>query len=306
MKLFLLMLMTINAFAVSIYGEDDRKDWFEITDNKLKELSLSTAVMIRKKQVYSLGSNYKFRKTSYINEKSERVYLPHTLGLSNKMCSDEKFIDQLAEGDCTGFLIGDDKLVTAGHCISDINDCKASLWIFDYKMDSKDTDLQSGSWNNAFTCKSIIKSKQSKSWLGLGKHNHNVDYSIIQLSRSTGREPFKLSKSNPRIGMDLTLVGYPSGLPLKIASGAKIKSMNNKVFNADVDAFGGNSGSPVLDSQTLEVVGILTAGGADYKTVVENIIDTRSGRVRARKCKTVRQYSIDEVPGENIGRVDKL
>lgn len=306
MKLFLLLLITINSFAVSIYGEDNRKDWYEITDNKLKTLSLSTAVRILKSQVYSKGETYKFRKASYVDKNKKRIYLPHTLGLMNNMCRGEKFVDQLAEGSCSGFLIADDKLLTAGHCVANMDECNASLWIFDYKMDKQDSSLQEGSWKNVYSCKSILKSKQSKNWLGLGKHNHNSDYAIIQLSRSTGREPFKLADRKPQVGTNLTLVGYPSGLPLKIADEAKVKSINRKVFNADLDAFGGNSGSPVLDSETLEVVGILTAGGEDYKTIREKILIPNEGRAITRKCNTVQKYNIEEVPGENIGLVNKL
>ena len=42
---------------------------------------------------------------------------------------------------------------------------------------------------------------------------------------------------------------------------------SSKYFSADIEAFGGNSGSVVIDSVTKKALGVLVRGGADLETV---------------------------------------
>lgn len=67
------------------------------------------------------------------------------------------------------------------------------------------------------------------------------------------------------IGNELYVLGFPSGLPMKIADQAFVRSISDKgYFVSNLDTFGGNSGSPVLKSGTLTVEGILVRGDNDY------------------------------------------
>ena len=71
------------------------------------------------------------------------------------------------------------------------------------------------------------------------------------------------------------LAGYPVGLPLKVAFTEsdpnkdpsevtnRIFARNATMFFARLDAFKGNSGSPVFNEE-FEVVGILTGGASDF------------------------------------------
>src|SRR3712207_7230060 len=56
-----------------------------------------------------------------------------------------------------------------------------------------------------------------------------------------------------------------SGLPTKIADGARVVRANASFFEADLDTFGGNSGSPVFDARTNTVLGLLVRGATDYR-----------------------------------------
>jgi Peptidase S46 len=60
------------------------------------------------------------------------------------------------------------------------------------------------------------------------------------------------------------VVGYPTGLPEKLAAGAKVHALTPYFFTSNLDAFAGNSGSPVLDARTNEVVGVVVRGNRDY------------------------------------------
>jgi hypothetical protein len=64
----------------------------------------------------------------------------------------------------------------------------------------------------------------------------------------------------------LTLIGYPSGTPAKIAEGAHVIDARANLldyFDATTDSFEGNSGSGVFDDSA-RLVGILVRGSQDY------------------------------------------
>lgn len=250
MKLLLLSLFTLNSFAFTIYGNDDRQDWFEVTDAKLKDIALSTAVQVSRDSLYfsRKHNSYKVPSVTY----KEKF----------KMCRSQKYAKQISAGFCTAFLVNEDTIVTAGHCVQSLAQCKSSAWVFDYKLATSDTDASIVKRDNIYECKSLVKSKQSTTISG--KKNYKSDFAIIKLDRKTKRTPFRLSKRRVRSNTPLAVIGYPRGLPLKITGNGKVLDMGRRNFRAELDAFGGNSGSPVINLDTLEVVGLLTSGGADF------------------------------------------
>ncbi len=76
---------------------------------------------------------------------------------------------------------------------------------------------------------------------------------------------------------------------MKIAGGAKIRSVRDQYFIANLDTYGGNSGSAVFNSSTGEVEGILVRGEVDY------IFD--NGCRRSKKCTN------DGCRGEDVTRI---
>ena len=53
----------------------------------------------------------------------------------------------------------------------------------------------------------------------------------------------------PSVGTPLVVSGHPAGIPLKIAGGATVRSSQHpEYFDANLDTYGGNSGSPVSRS----------------------------------------------------------
>ena len=66
------------------------------------------------------------------------------------------------------------------------------------------------------------------------------------------------------------VIGHPVGLPTKFADGANVRNNNNtSFFVCNLDTYGGNSGSPVFNSSTHELEGILVRGETDF-IVTEN------------------------------------
>lgn len=58
------------------------------------------------------------------------------------------------------------------------------------------------------------------------------------------------------------MLGHPSGLPMKWTTSAEVKENveQKDYFKADLDAFSGNSGSPIFSDETHQVIGMLVEG----------------------------------------------
>lgn len=247
--LAILALFCFSSFATTkrgnvVYGEDDRKDVFESTSALHVKLSKSTAGMIPNSSVqfFELG----------------KVKITGPTLLQRGVCAKEKFSNQITSARCSGFLIGKDTLATAGHCMTTQSDCNENSWVFDYAItqkNQKDIVIPSSS---VYKCKQIIKSVQDPSTM--------EDYAIVKLDREvTEREPLKFRTSGkPSVGDKLVVIGCPTGLPLKISDNAKVRKLENVYFSANLDTYGGNSGSAVFNSETGIVEGILVRGERDY------------------------------------------
>ncbi len=241
-------LLVSQAFANTkgvrvIYGEDNRKDVFETTNPSFLEMAKSTAAMIEGSELKTING--------------EVLISAGTLA-SRGICKTERFAQQISAASCSGFLVAPNKLVTAGHCIQKDADCKSQKWVFDYKASSAKQGTIRVPSTSVYGCKKII----SRSLESFSKN----DYALIELDRSvTDRHPVKLRGAGKVAKGDaLVVIGHPSGLPTKIADGANVRSLAGKYFIANLDTYGGNSGSAVFNVKTEEVEGILVRGDTDY------------------------------------------
>lgn len=225
-----------------IYGEDDRYDLSEILDQKVVDFAKASATQIDKRYMLNVGD-----QTRLIYASLERV-----MGV----CSDERFAKQNSIGRCSGFLVGDDVLVTAGHCVQGL-DCSTYSWVFDYdNEEALDNTVPSSS---VYNCKEVLTSVLEP----LTKK----DYAVVKLDRKvTGRTPLKFRKTGkPSKFEPLTIIGSPSGLLTKVTTNAYVVDNSHpEFFRTNADTFGGNSGSAVLNTQTGLVEGILVRGAKDY------------------------------------------
>lgn len=227
-----------------IYGEDNRQDVYASTNSAYVELSKSTAAMID-------TGNLKSASNGEIKIDAETLE-------DRGICGKERFSKQISAANCSGFLVAPNVLVTAGHCIRSEADCRSYKWVFDYKVDYEDQGAINVPASSVYSCKKII----DRSLNGVTKD----DYAVIELDRKvTDRRPLSFRRSGKVAkGASLVVIGHPTGLPTKIADGAKVRSLSTKYFVANLDTYGGNSGSAVFNANTSEVEGILVRGDTDY------------------------------------------
>ena len=252
-----------------VYGVDNRVEAFQRPD--LLKYSRSVAAMVSKKQ-FKLETLIGFQIEAQSQE------------LEYDLCETEKFAQQPILAECTGFLVGKDVIMTAGHCVQDMRDCASYNWVFGYEMSPNRGNPTELARENVYECKSIV-SRSLK---------NGIDYAIIKLDRVTNREPLKLSPAGVQapVGTPLMMMGYPSGLPLKITDSAQVLKWENHLLITNLDAFHVNSGSPVFDARTNLVVGILVAGADDYKNssrgcMVVNTLDMKKGEEAVTSLRVV-------------------
>jgi hypothetical protein len=239
-----------------LYGQDSRTEVFQHTDSRLKEMAASVGIFVRSGQVKTTGNSITLEGYT-LNEMSEMGWLVRDANLP--MCSEELFTSQIAPGFCTGFLVKDDILVTAGHCLQKAP-CSDTSVVFGYQMESSNS-LAVLTQENIFQCSEVIAQEVPS------QENQYLDYAIIKLDRSTGRAGLDYVIDDLlEAQTNVAVLGYPSGLPLKIASNAFVMSndVNDPFFVANLDTFGSNSGSPVINVDTYQVEGILVRGMTDY------------------------------------------
>lgn len=251
--ILILLSVTANAKGIRpkvIYQEDDRLE-VEEAPATLQTLAAGTVTQIKTStlELNEAGDSYKFSM--------------RTLEQAMSVCSDERFADQPTPGNCSGFLVGPDLVVTAGHCIYLRGKENGELGCsdFSYVFDFQKGKIEDGviAKDNVYGCKKVLNAELD----GVSKQ----DFALIQLDRPvTDREPLKfrtegkLDDKSP-----LVVIGAPSGLPTKIAGGAVVYDNGNDIFfEANLDTFGGNSGSAVFNATTGVVEGILVRGATDY------------------------------------------
>lgn len=259
-----------------IYGDDNRRLITELSpeDNAI-EIAQARSVF---------AQIPKWRITS----EDDRSISIKTKNLTDgiNFCKDEKFSELPVVSSCTAFLVGPDLILTAGHCLKDSTDCQKNVWVLDYD-DSKEFKVSDD--NVSFSKDKILKCLEIVS----SSNDSDLDYALVRIDKKiVDREALKLRTHWSIHNTDSMLViGHPFGLPKIMADDVLVRDNSGKnSFTVNADTFSGNSGSPVINSKTHLVEGILIKGGRDFS------MDMDTGCNRAFHC------SNDGCSGETVQR----
>lgn len=259
---FCLFLLPSLALA-SIFDTDDRLEYYQIKDTKIKEISSSSAALVKKNKMLELP-----------NGDFKMIGIP--LEEEFKFCPDANFAKQARNANCSAALVGKDEVLTAAHCFDALKDDQTSSFnsyyvVFDYKNKSDNLVEFIIPKENVYTIK-----KEKYFNFDRSMHKTTIDLAIIKLDRQVPRVPIKVNtKYEYQQGNEVFVLGYPMGIPLKLTPNGFIDpSPSPNSFRHDLDTFSVNSGSPVFDALSYEIIGVHVRGtGWNYAQYGQECFD---------------------------------
>ncbi len=252
-----------------IYGDDDREQVMD-SPGVYQDWAGSTLAQISPNE---WDASFNFTSQTY--------------GEAFSLCPGERFQDELSVSRCSGFLVGPDIVVTAGHCVQSQFECDEYRWVLDFKDDAQGTEE-----SKVFRCQEVLSQALSS--------DDSQDYAVIKLDRPvTGRKFFRV-RSSGIVPNDaaLVMIGYPSGISAKVADGANVRDNSPKnYFVTNTDSFGGNSGSAVINRDSGIVEGILVRGDQDFE-----IVDSPNGG----RCRVEKVCANNACEGEDVTKMTSV
>lgn len=261
-----------------VYGEDNR---VSPSETPWKDLSESVAIKISKNKIIERTDEYTIIESMTLAEEHFQNDTP--------LCEDVRFKDSRVIGDCTAFYVGERKMVTAGHCVMADFLCKANLWGLNYNDEMRVNSEGHIYFPNdrLLECKKLIVTKSTR----------DLDFAIFEVDKTPlYAAPFEISyRKKVKETDEMFIMGYPEGLPIKIVEHTQLVSKVSEKgkFQINSDSFVGNSGSPVFDQSSGEVIGLMIGGESDYE------FDKDRGCYKVRVCDETCQ-------GETVLKIDHL
>ena len=192
---FLLCLLQGSGWGRVIYGEDHRRDIYEVKNALWRQWARATTGMIA-----SWRLSYQSAKKVY--------HLSHDRLEDMNYCPSERFFEQPVAAECSGLWMGGDILLTAGHCVKSDFDCENYSWVFDFNVQREgqvDWDIAE---DNVYRCVEVLERK----------FDVKNDYSVLRLDRVVkGRKPLGFRrKGKVAKGQKVVIIGHSLGLPSKV------------------------------------------------------------------------------------------
>jgi V8-like Glu-specific endopeptidase len=241
---------TASVEKAVIYGTDNRTDVFAHPDATMRQRALQSTVALIP------ASALDVRTPSNVRVRSA------TLAQSQGLCAGQRFANDPTAAFCSGTLVADDLVLTAGHCLVTAADCASTRFVFKYAKASADA-LETLTTDDVFSCAGIVVRAETQTAQGV------VDFALVRLTRSAtprfSPAPLRRATTNLVTGQRVGVIGSGSGVPFKIDTGGSVRDPGQGLsFEATTDTFGGNSGSGVYELDGYSVAGILVQGDTDY------------------------------------------
>jgi hypothetical protein len=238
------LLSALRGQQKVIYGTDDREDMYEVTDARVLVDADSVAALIRTSNISDNGDG-----TSTLNGP--------TFGQARNLCQTEPFRTQPTIAFCSGFLVDPSIIATAAHCIEQ-SDLNAVKFVFGFEMTDATTARTRVSNDEIYTGIRI---------LGRQIGTAGTDWALVQIDRPVLNHRYVRIRHSGKVSDNAAVhvIGHPSGIPKKYAGGANVRDNTPaRYFVANLDTYGGNSGSAVFNASTHEVEGVLVRGETDF------------------------------------------
>ncbi len=276
-----LLLFPFHAFGAGapnvdlqvIYGDDNRLDLYDVADSRWVALADSTVAIMDSGKLTARGPFTEIQLKSYSAE--------------YKLCAEEPFFEQSTAAFCSGSLVGPDLVLTAGHCLSAERCADVSLVFGFANQERGQLSPSTLITQNVYRCQEVVAREET---------NSGVDYALVRLDRKVvGHAPLPINRSPPvETGTEIVVIGHPAGLPTKVAAGASVRTVGENLFVANLDTYGGNSGSSVFNARTGLIEGILVSGETDF------IWD------RERSCRVSNRCGDSSCEGEDVVLISEV
>ncbi|MFT5859220.1 MAG: S1-C subfamily serine protease [Flavobacteriaceae bacterium] len=170
-----------------------------------------------------------------------------------RLCPEEPYSEQLSLGVGTAFIVGEDIMMTASHVFE--ADIENYVVLFNFEI-----------INRGGAVFPIVSKSDVYEIAAITEDNAELDILQFRVSRPLNAPVLKLATTNTLSkGKSIYMIGHPSGLPKKVALNASVYTNDNPFhFYSTLDAYQGNSGSPVFDMATHTVIGVLVSGSQDF------------------------------------------
>lgn len=257
-----------------IYGDDDRLDLYQVKSPVLLRLADSTVGLFPASRVKDADAN---GVSQLVTESYSEDY---------SLCPEEPFFNQRTGAFCSGSLVGPDLLMTAGHCVRSESACQGTKFVFGFAIKEEGKLPESVPTSDVYGCAAL---------LGREEVSSGADWALIRLDRPvTNHKPLAINRSGViEKGTPILVIGHPAGLPTKVSGGATVRDPSpNGYFVANLDTYGGNSGSAVLNAKNGQVEGILVRGEQDYEW--------------RGSCRVSKVCSDDGCRGEDVTKISAL
>ena len=235
-----------------VIGSDDRHDYFEVSDKLKARGADKTWRAISEDSIVAIS------QVSIVEPLLRGTpYWQTDIGL----CPDQKFANQPYGSFCSGLLIDDDLILTAGHCVDGNTKVSDLVFLFNYRMENRNTLARMDLSKDVYRGVKVLD----------GEFSNRHDYALIQLDRPATPfhkpHPWVRWNRNARVGEQVAIISHPNGLPVKFSLGSVYDTSDVK-FEHTADTLGGSSGAAVFDSQGY-LIGIHTQGrnGDDFSKV---------------------------------------
>ncbi|MBN8230903.1 trypsin-like peptidase domain-containing protein [Corallococcus macrosporus] len=236
-----------------VYGTDNRMDVHAHPDATLRARAQQAAVALVHPGFIDL------------TDPNHVTFPGPTLGAGLNLCSTERFWSDPRAAFCSGTLIDDDLVLTAGHCVGNAAECADTYFVFNFHRTGEGV-LHPVTSQDVFTCGAIVARQ-------LGTVNgQNLDYAVVRLDRAATPRftPAPVRMGNTALGavQNVAVVGGSSGTPIKIDTGGSVRDARSGTldyFVSNSDTFPGTSGAAVYETAQHTLAGILVRGyGVDY------------------------------------------